>query len=49
MSIHPYKHMHTHVYLIPRSTSEILSWLDLKIYEVGHQERLIVDGEVVFH
>jgi hypothetical protein len=28
------------------STSEKLSRLDLKIYEVGYEERLAVDGDV---
>jgi hypothetical protein len=46
-SIHHYKHMHTH--LIPMSTPERLSRLNLEIYEVGHQERLAVDGDVVFY
>jgi hypothetical protein len=47
MSTHLYEHMH--VYSIPMNTHEKLSWLDLEIYEVGHQERLAVDGGVVSH
>jgi hypothetical protein len=31
------------------NTFERLSGLDFKIYEVGHQERLIVDRDVVSH
>jgi hypothetical protein len=31
------------------SISERLSRLDLEIYEVGHQERLTVDGNVASH
>jgi hypothetical protein len=31
------------------STSEKLSRLDIEIYEVGHQERLAVDEDVVCH
>jgi hypothetical protein len=31
------------------STFERLSRLDLKIHEVGHQECLAVDGDVIFH
>jgi hypothetical protein len=41
MNTHLYKHIH--VYSTSMSTSERLSRLDLKIYEVDHQERLIVD------
>jgi hypothetical protein len=33
----------------PMSISERLSWFDLEIYEVGHQECLTVDGDVVSH
>jgi hypothetical protein len=45
MSTHPYEH--THVYVIPMTTSERLSRLDLEIHEVDHQECLAVDGDVV--
>jgi hypothetical protein len=31
------------------NTSKSLNWFDLKIYEVGHQEHLAVDGDVAFH
>jgi hypothetical protein len=47
MSTHPYKH--TYVYLIPISTLERLSRLDIEIHEVGHPERIAVDGDVTFH
>jgi hypothetical protein len=47
MSAHLYEYMHTHP--TPMSTSEILSRLDLEILEVGHQERLAVDGDVASH
>jgi hypothetical protein len=46
-STHPYKHTHTHP--TPMSTSERLSWLDLEIHEVGQQERLIIDWDVIAH
>jgi hypothetical protein len=45
MSNHSYEYTHTH--LTPMSTSERLSRLDLEIHEVGHKERLAVDGDVV--
>jgi hypothetical protein len=45
MKIHHYEN--TYVHPIPMSTSERLSRLDLKIHEVGHQERLAVDGDIV--
>jgi hypothetical protein len=47
MRIHSYKHMYTHP--IPMSTSERLSRLDLEIYKVGHEEHLIVVGDVASH
>jgi hypothetical protein len=47
MITHPYKHMHVHP--TPMSTSERLRRLDLKIHEVGHKERLTVDGDVGSH
>jgi hypothetical protein len=31
------------------STFEKLSWLNLEIHEVGHQERLTVDEDVTSH
>jgi hypothetical protein len=36
--------MHAHPTLM--STFKRLSRLDLEIYEVGHQERIAVDGDV---
>jgi hypothetical protein len=47
MSTHPYEHMHAH--LIPMTTSERLSQLDLEIHEVGHYERLTVNGDIASH
>jgi hypothetical protein len=47
MSTHSYEHTYAHPTFM--STSERLSRLDLEIYEVGHQERLAVDGDVVSH
>jgi hypothetical protein len=44
---HPYEHTHAHP--TPMSTFERLSRLDLEIYEVGHQERLAIDGDVASH
>jgi hypothetical protein len=44
MITHLYEH--THVHTNPMSTSERLSWLDLEIHKVGHQECLIVDEDV---
>jgi hypothetical protein len=42
-STHPYEYTHAHH--IPMSTSKRLSRLDLKIHEVGHQERITVDRD----
>jgi hypothetical protein len=39
--------MYTHP--TPMSIYERLSRFDHEIYKVGHQERLIVDGDVIFH
>jgi hypothetical protein len=44
MSTHPYKHTYAHPTRI--STSEKLSRHDLEIYEVDHQERLAIDGDI---
>jgi hypothetical protein len=44
---HPYEYMYVHP--TPMSTSESLSRLDLEIHEVDHQERLIIDGDVVYY
>jgi hypothetical protein len=46
-STHSYKHMCAHA--APMSISERLNRFDLKIHEVGYQERLTVDGDVIFH
>jgi hypothetical protein len=43
-STHPYEH--THAYLTSMITFERLSQLDLEIYELGHQKRLAVDGDI---
>jgi hypothetical protein len=42
---HPYKHTYEHP--TPINISERLGWLDLEIHEVGHQECIAVDGDVV--
>jgi hypothetical protein len=47
MNTYLYEHTHTHSNLI--STSERLSQLDFEIHEIGHQERLAVDGDVASH
>jgi hypothetical protein len=47
MSIHPYEHTHVHSTLM--STSERLSRFDIEIHEVGHQERLVIDGDAASH
>jgi hypothetical protein len=44
MSTHSYKH--THAYVTFMSIFERLSRFDFKIYEVGHQECFVVDGDV---
>jgi hypothetical protein len=46
-STHPCKYNHAHP--TPMSTFKRLSQLDLEIHEVGHQDRLAVDGDVVSH
>jgi hypothetical protein len=33
----------------PISTYERLSRFDREIHKVNHQERLIVDGDIIFH
>jgi hypothetical protein len=45
--IYPYEYMHVHS--IPMSTFKRLNRLDLEIHEVGHQEHIVVDENVVFH
>jgi hypothetical protein len=47
MSTHPYEY--TDVHPTPMSTSKTLSQLDFDIHEVGHEERLTVDGEDASH
>jgi hypothetical protein len=42
-----YKYIHTHI--IYMNTSERLSQFNLKIYEVGHYECFVVDGNIIFH
>jgi hypothetical protein len=42
-----YEYIHTH--LIHISIFKKLSRIDLKIYEVGHQERIIIDKYVTSH
>jgi hypothetical protein len=47
MSTHPYEHRHVHPTLM--STFKRLSRLDLKIYEVGHQDRIAINEDVASH
>jgi hypothetical protein len=47
MSTHHYEHTHAHP--THMNTFERLSRLDLEIHEVGHQERLDVDGDAASH
>jgi hypothetical protein len=47
ISTHHYKY--THVYTTLMIISEILNRIDLEIHKVGHQERLVVDGDVAFN
>jgi hypothetical protein len=47
MNTHSYEYIHIHP--ISKSKSERVSRLDPKIHEVGHQERLTVDGNVASH
>jgi hypothetical protein len=44
MSTHPYKYTYTQI--IHMSIFKRLSRFDIEIHEVGHQERLIIDGDV---
>jgi hypothetical protein len=44
-----YPYEHTYAHPISMSTSERLSWLDLEIHEISHQERIVVDGDVASH
>jgi hypothetical protein len=41
--------MNIHAHPIPMHTSERLSRFDLKIHEVNHQERLVIDKDVTYH
>jgi hypothetical protein len=45
MSTHPYEYIYVHYILI--ITSERLNQFGLEIHEIGHQERLAVDGDIV--
>jgi hypothetical protein len=47
MTTHLYEYMYAHS--TPKNTSERLSRLDLEIHEVGHQERLTIDGNIAPH
>jgi hypothetical protein len=42
-----YEYIYTHINFM--SISERLSRIDLEIHEVGHQERLAVDENIVSH
>jgi hypothetical protein len=41
-----YLYEHTHAHFTCMTIFERLSWFDLEIHEVGHQERLAVDGRL---
>jgi hypothetical protein len=45
MNIYLYKYIYVHS--IHMSKFERLNRFDIKIYEVGHQERFAVDGDVI--
>jgi hypothetical protein len=47
MNTHFYEHIYTHS--TPMTTSEKLSWLDFEIYEISHQECLVVEEDVDYH
>jgi hypothetical protein len=47
--INTYPYKHTHAHSTPMNTSERLSRHDIDIHEVGHQECLIIDGDVTSH
>jgi hypothetical protein len=47
MCTYLYKYIHAHTTLM--NIFERLSRLDLEIHEVGYQERLIIDGDIVFY
>jgi hypothetical protein len=47
MSTYPYKYMYD--YPTSMSTYERLSRFYFEIYEVGHQEHLAVDEDIVYH
>jgi hypothetical protein len=38
-----------HIHHISMSISKRLNQLDLKVYKVGHQKCLAVDGEIISH
>jgi hypothetical protein len=48
MSTH-HLYEHTLAHPTPMNTSERLGRLDLEIHEVGHEEHLAIDGDVVYH
>jgi hypothetical protein len=39
--------MNTRAHSIPISTSKKLSRLDLEIYEINHQECLVIDEDII--
>jgi hypothetical protein len=45
MITHPYKYTYSHH--ISMSTSERVSRLDIEIHKVDHQERIVVNRDVV--
>jgi hypothetical protein len=44
-----YLYEHTYAHHTRMSISERLNRLDLKIHEISHQERLIIDEDVISH
>jgi hypothetical protein len=44
-----YLYEHMYAYSIFISISERLSRLNFEIHKVGHQERLTIDGDIVYH
>jgi hypothetical protein len=44
-----YFYEHMYVYSIFISIFERLSQLNFEIHKVGHQERLTVDGDIIYH
>jgi hypothetical protein len=47
MNNHLYEYTHAHP--ISMSISERLRRFDFEIHEIGHQERLTIDGDITYH